>query len=74
MLSKITGLLNLCSILVEDNWICDECKEDEVCLADRDEGILQCLPSLDTQDLTGCGGRCGINTQYCQNIHRNAYT
>ncbi|XP_003242462.1 low-density lipoprotein receptor-related protein 1 isoform X1 [Acyrthosiphon pisum] len=59
---------------VEDNWICDECKEDEVCLADRDEGILQCLPSLDTKDLTGCGGRCGINTQYCQNIHRNAYT
>ncbi|XP_029177489.1 uncharacterized protein LOC114945430 isoform X2 [Nylanderia fulva] len=52
---------------------CDDCLENEVCVALVNEEVPMCKSPRDREDLTGCAGFCVINKQKCHRLDVDAF-
>ncbi|XP_017762264.1 PREDICTED: uncharacterized protein LOC108552304 isoform X2 [Eufriesea mexicana] len=52
---------------------CDDCLQEEVCVALVDEEVPTCRTARDPEDPTGCAGFCLINKQKCHRLDVDAF-
>ncbi|XP_061708862.1 vitellogenin receptor-like [Cydia pomonella] len=46
------------------------CQTDEICMLNESSGTPDCRKAIDSDDPTGCGGLCALETEACQLVDR----